>query len=248
MTGPEIALIAVGAAAAGFVQGLSGFGFGMVSMSFWVWGLAPQQMAVLATVGALTGQVLAAFTVRRGARWPQLWPFLAGGLCGLPLGLLLLQAVDARLFRLCVGTLLALWCPLMLLSSRLPKLRHGGRAADALAGLGGGLMGPLGGLTGAIPTLWCTLRGWDRDTQRAVIQNFNLAMLTVTNLAYLQRGLITSAHLPALALVAAALLLPALLGMRVYVGISAQAFRNIVLSLLTLSGVVMIVSSLAGRA
>ncbi len=243
----EIALIAAGAAAAGFVQGLSGFGFGMVSMSFWVWGLAPQQMAVLATVGALTGQLLAAFTVRRGARWAQLWPFLAGGLCGLPLGLLLLQTVDARSFRLAVGTLLALWCPLMLLSSRLPKLRHGGRAADALAGIGGGLMGPLGGLTGAIPTLWCTLRGWGRDEQRAVIQNFNLAMLTVTNLAYLQRGLITREHLPAMALVAGALLLPALLGMRVYVGISALAFRNIVLSLLTASGVAMVVSSLAGR-
>lgn len=32
----ELLLILVGAAAAGFVQGLSGFAFGMVSMSFWV--------------------------------------------------------------------------------------------------------------------------------------------------------------------------------------------------------------------
>ena len=28
-------IVALGAVAAGFVQGLSGFGFGMVAMSFW---------------------------------------------------------------------------------------------------------------------------------------------------------------------------------------------------------------------
>ena len=32
-------LVALGAAVAGFVQGLSGFAFGMVSMSFWAWAL-----------------------------------------------------------------------------------------------------------------------------------------------------------------------------------------------------------------
>ncbi len=243
MTG-ELALIVAGAATAGFVQGLSGFGFGLVSMSFWVWGLAPQQAAVLATVGGLTGQVLAALTVRRGTRWPLLWPFVAGGLCGLPLGLLLLQHADVTWFRIFVGSLLALWCPLMLVSGRLPRLRWGGRWADALSGAAGGLMGPLGGFTGAIPTLWCTLRGMDRDEQRAVIQNFNLALLAATTAAYVQRGMITSAHLPQMGLVAVSLLVPALIGMRVYIGISPLAFRNVVLGLLTASGLAMLASTL----
>lgn len=243
MTG-ELLLIAAGAATAGFVQGLSGFGFGLVAMSFWAWGLAPQQAAVLSTVGGLAGQVLAALTVRRGARWPRLWPFLAGGLCGLPLGLWLLQYADARGLKLFVGALLVIWCPLMLFSGRLPRLHHGGRVADALAGAGGGLMGPLGGFTGAVPTLWCTLRGLERDEQRAVIQNFNLAMLSVTTLAYVQRGLITPAHLPQIGLVALSLAVPALVGMRVYLGISPQAFRNVVLGLLTASGLAMLVSAL----
>lgn len=242
----ELLLIVVGAATAGFVQGLSGFGFGMVSMSFWAWGLLPQQAAVLSTVGGLTGQLLAALSARRGARWPRLWPFLAGGLCGLPVGMWLLQHADPRGFKLFVGALLAIWCPLMLFGGRLPRLHQGGRIADALAGAGGGLMGPLGGVTGAVPTLWCTLRGLDRDEQRAVIQNFNLAMLTATTLAYVERGLITGAHLPQIGLVAAALLLPALLGMRVYAGISPQAFRNLVLGLLTASGLAMLVSVLPG--
>ena len=240
----ELALIVVGAAVAGFVQGLSGFGFGLVSMSFWAWGLAPQQAAVLATAGGLTGQVLAALTSRRGACWPTLWPFLAGGFAGLPLGVLVLQHADVTGFRLFVGALLALWCPLMLVSGRLPRLRAGGRLADGLAGAAGGLMGPLGGFTGAIPTLWCTLRGMDRDLQRAVIQNFNLVMLSVSTAAYAQRGLLTTADLPHLGVVAVALLVPTLVGMRVYFRISPIAFRNVVLGLLTASGLAMVAATL----
>ncbi len=244
MTG-ELGLIIAGAATAGFVQGLSGFAFSMVSLSFWAWGLEPQRAAVLATVGGLTGQILAALVVRRGSRWRVLWPFIAGGLCGVPLGVLLLPHIDLRAFKLLIGSLLVVWCPLMLFSSRLPQLRAG-RAADAAAGAIGGLMGPLGGFTGAVPTLWCTLRGMERDEQRAVVQNFNLTMLAVSTAAYLQRGLIKPALYADLAIVAAALTLPALLGMRVYIGISPLAFRQLVLGLLTLSGLAMLASLLRG--
>ena len=43
---------------------------------------------------------------------------------------------------------------------------------------------------------------------------------------------------------ALSLTLPALVGMRVYLGISPQAFRNVVLGLLTASGLAMLVSAL----
>lgn len=238
-----LALVIVGAACAGFVQGLSGFGFSLVALSFWAWALDPKLAAVLAVFGGLTGQLLAAFTARRGFELARVGPFIAGGLLGLPIGLWLLPRVDAVLFRAFVGGLLALWCPLMLVSSRLPRLRFGGRWADGVAGAIGGAMGPMGGFTGAVPTLWCTLRGYERDTQRAVVQNFNLALLAVTMASYMATGLVTAAMLPWMAVVAPALLLPALAGMKVYVGISPQAFRAVVLSLLTASGAAMLANA-----
>jgi hypothetical protein len=186
--------------------------------------------------------VLAAFSVRRGFDARRVLPFVLGGLAGLPLGLWLLPRIDAVVFRAIVGGLLALWCPLMLFSARLPHV-GGGRIGDAVAGAVGGAMGPLGGFTGAIPTLWCTLRGYERDAQRAVIQNFNLAMLAVTMASYIAGGVVTRPMWPLMAVVAPALLLPALLGMRVYIGISPAAFRNIVLGLLTLSGLAMLGSA-----
>ena len=64
------------------------------AMSFWAWGLAPQLAAVLSIFGALTGQVIAAVTVRRGFDIRALLPFVLGGLVGVPLGVWLLPRLD----------------------------------------------------------------------------------------------------------------------------------------------------------
>ena len=237
-------IVALGAVAAGFVQGLSGFAFGMVAMSFWAWVLEPRLAAALAVFGALTGQVLAAATVRRGFDLGLLLPFLAGGLVGIPLGVLLLPHLDMVWFRAILGGLLVLWCPAMLLTRHLPKVAAGGRLGDGAAGLIGGVLGGIGGFTGTVPTLWCTLRGYPKEAQRAVIQNFNLAMLMVTMGIYLARGIVTRDMLPLFAIVAPAMLVPTLLGTRLYIGISEARFRQLVLGLLTCSGLALLVSSL----
>ena len=116
-----VAIIVLGAAVAGFVQGLSGFGFSLVAVSFWAWTIEPRVAAVLAVFGGLTGQVLAAATVRRGFHWPRLLPFVAGGLIGIPLGMLLLPRLDAAAFRAFIGAVLAIWCPVMLFAARIPR-------------------------------------------------------------------------------------------------------------------------------
>ncbi|MFY2670055.1 sulfite exporter TauE/SafE family protein [Achromobacter xylosoxidans] len=235
-------IVAVGAAVAGFVQGLSGFAFGMVAMSFWAWVLDPRLAAALAVFGALIGQLLAVFSVRRGFNWPLLWPFLLGGLAGIPLGVLILPHLDMDWFKAVLGALLALWCPVMLMAQRLPRI-GGNRWGDGAVGLVGGVMGGIGGFAGSVPTLWCTLRGFGKDTQRAVIQNFNLSMLAVTMATYLATGIVTRDMAPMFAVVAPAMLIPTLLGTRLYIGISEVAFRRLVLGLLTCSGLTLLASS-----
>ncbi|WP_063585498.1 sulfite exporter TauE/SafE family protein [Achromobacter ruhlandii] len=235
-------IVAIGAAVAGFVQGLSGFAFGMVAMSFWAWVLDPRLAAALAVFGALTGQLLAVFSVRRGFNWALLWPFLLGGLTGIPLGVLVLPHLDMDWFKAVLGALLALWCPVMLMAQRLPRI-GGNRWGDGAVGLAGGVLGGIGGFAGSVPTLWCTLRGFNKDTQRAVIQNFNLSMLSVTMAIYLATGIVTRDMAPMFAVVAPAMLIPTLLGTRLYIGISDVTFRRVVLGLLTCSGLTLLASS-----
>ena len=242
-----ILIVALGAAVAGFVQGLSGFAFGMVAMSFWAWVLEPQLAAVLSVFGSLTGQVIAAFTVRREFHWKALLPFIIGGLAGIPLGVYVMPQLNMNWFKLGLGTLLILWCPTMLLSARLPRITLGGgllaRLCDGIAGMIGGFMGGIGGFSGTLPTLWCTLRGFDRHLQRTVIQNFNLSMLSVTMATYLATGLVKPTMWPWFAVVLPSILVPVFFGTRVYKGVSDVRFRQIVLSLLTFSGLALVASS-----
>ena len=237
-------LVALGAIVAGFVQGLSGFAFGMVAMSFWAWGLEPRLAATLSVFGALVGQLVAVFTVRRGFNLRLLLPFVFGGLAGIPLGVMVLPQLDMDWFKALLGGFLALWCPVMLMARSLPPITTGGRIGDTVAGMAGGVLSGIGGFAGPVPTLWSTLRGFGKEEQRAVIQNFNLAMLSVTMATYVGSGLVTRQMLPYFAVVVPAMLVPALLGARVYIGISEARFRQIVLSLLTLSGIALLASSL----
>lgn len=240
----DLILLAAGAAVAGFVQGLTGFAFGLVAMSIWVWGIAPGVASVMVVVGGFSGQLLSAVRVRRMPPWAMLLPLLGGALLGIPLGVAVLPHINAAMFKLGFGAMLVLWCPLMLFSQRLPRLTAGGPVADGVVGLGAGVLGGIGGFTGVLPTLWCTLRGMDKDVQRAVIQNFNLATLAITLAAYLATGVVTRAMWPMIAVVVPALMLPAMLGAKVYVGLSELAFRRIVLSLLTAAGLAMLAAAL----
>jgi uncharacterized membrane protein YfcA len=240
----QLLVVALGAGVAGFVQGLSGFAFGMVAMSIWAWTVEPRLAAVMAVFGGLSGQLLAALSMRRRLDVRLLLPFVAGGVLGIPIGVALLPRLDLPLFKAVLGSVLLVFCPAMLLSSRLPRVRAGGRLADGLVGVVGGVMGGLGGFTGIAPSLWCTLRGFDKEAQRAVIQNFNLGMLALTMAGYIGGGLVTPAMLPMFMVVLPAMLIPTFIGTRVYVGIGEALFRRIVLGLLSLSGVAMLASAL----
>jgi hypothetical protein len=239
-------LLVGGAALAGLVQGLSGFAFAMVAMSVWVWGLEPRTAATLAVFGGLVGQLLQVYTVPRRPNLAVLGSYLLGAAAGVPLGLALLPHLDLALFKLVLGAFLVLCCPALLFAHRLPVVRGGGRGADALVGLAGGVMGGLGGFSGVLPTLWATLRGYDRDLQRGVIQNFSLATLAAALAVQAASGAVTRALLPQMAVVAVALLVPSLFGTRLYRGLDAAAFRRVVLVLLSASGLAMLGSGLAG--
>lgn len=238
-----LGILILGAAVAGFVQGLSGFAFSLVSLSFWAWGVEPVLAATLAILGGLAGQITAAIRVRRGWDLRLLAPFLVGGVVGVPIGVAVLPMLDVPLFKALLGGLLVTWSPAILFATRLPRVPDVGRAADGGIGLAGGILGGIVGSAGAIPTLWTTLRQYDRDHARAVVQNFNLVILALSGSALVVSGRVTPEVLPTLAIVIVAMFVPALIGMRVYIGLSEVAFRRVVLTCLTASGVALLASS-----
>ena len=173
-----------------------------------------------------------------------LWPFVVGSAVGIPLGTRLLPLLDPNRFKLVLGGMLVVCCSAMLATSRLPSVKTGGRWADAVVGLLGGVMAPLSGFSGLAPALWATLRGYSKDEHRAVLQNFNLVVLAATMASLVWSGRARAEHLPQMGVVAASLVVPSLYGSKIYTGMSPAAFRNGVLWLLVFAGATMLAAAL----
>ena len=229
--------------AGGFVQGLSGFAFGLTAMAIWAWSIEPVLAGPLVAFGTLFGQLLSIGTVRRGMEAGLIWPLVAGGILGVPLGVALLPHIDQLAFKLGVGVLLLVWRLAMLVARDIPRITVGGRLADALVGWIGGIMCGIAGLNGPAPTLWTTLRGWDRDRQRAVFQTFSLVTQALTIAAYLATGIIQTGTAWLFAVIVPAMLIPTLVGARLYRSFTDAGFRRIVLGLLALSGAILVATS-----
>jgi uncharacterized membrane protein YfcA len=240
----QLWLLGFGAAVAGLVQGISGFAFAMVAMSIWVWGVEPQLAAVMAVFGGWFGQVISAMRIRRGWYPAILLPFVIGSAIGIPIGQRLLPYLDPSQFKLVLGSLLVICCSMMLATSKLPHIKSGGKVADAGVGLLGGVMAPISGFSGLAPALWASLRGYNKDEHRAVLQNFNLIVLSATVASNVWAGRLNRSHVPQMAIVAGTLILPAIWGSKIYVGMSAAAFRKTVLWLLVGAGATMLLAAL----
>lgn len=235
--------VAGGAVVAGLVQGMSGFGFSMTAIAVWAWLVPPQLVAPMAVFGSLIGQMIATGANRRGFSLRRVLPFILGGLAGIPFGVMMLRVIDPTLFKFALGALLVVYCPTMLFVRNLPRITVGGRAADAGIGLIGGIMGGLSGVSGAAPTLWCTLRGWEKDAQRAVLQSFNLSMQAVTMATYAATGVLTPEAWTMFGIIALASPIPTLIGIRLYSRMDEIAFRRVVLVLLSCAGATLLLAS-----
>jgi hypothetical protein len=79
----------------------------------------------------------------------------------------------------------------VLLRSRHIAWALGGAAADGVIGFGGGFLGGLTGLSGVLPVVWTDIRGWSKDERRAVVQSFNMAILSLALVTHAATGLLT---------------------------------------------------------
>ncbi len=240
-----LALILLGAALAGFAQGVSGFAFSLVALSIWAWVVPPEMAAPMSVFGALTGQLAALPWVWRGFSLRLLLPLVIGGLLGIPVGVTILHWLEPVTFRFCLGAFLVIYCPLVLVMGTAPRSRGPMPLADGFAGWLGGIGGGIAGIAGPFPTLWTTLRGWDKDAQRGVLQAFNIAMHSVTFTVYLGTGKAAAVALPVYAGVLAAVVLPAVAGVLLFRRLTTLQFRRLILVLLTASGVALIAGSVS---
>jgi uncharacterized protein len=152
-----------------------------------------------------------------------------------------LRWADPQHIRTGVGTLLILFSLYSWFRPKLAVPTAGGRAADGSIGFLGGVLGGTTGLGGILPTVWCTLRGWPKDEQRAIFQTVAVAIFGVTVSWLGGTGAVSAVTMQLFLIGLPWVLVGTWLGLRLYGRLDEGRFRKAVLILLLISGAVLMV-------
>jgi uncharacterized protein len=237
----DLVLFVVATFAAALVTGVAGFAFGLVAAAVWLHVLTPLQTTTLIVAFGLIVQGYSVWKLRRALKLERLLPFLLGGLIGLPMGVALLEWTPAAEMRIAVGILLIAFSLYSLARPQLAKVTAGGRLADGGVGILSGILGGTTGFAGILPTIWCTVRGWPKDEQRAVFQPTGVTIFLGTALLLGGTGTVTPETVRLFLIGLPALLAGSWLGLRLYGKLDEVTFRRIVLVLLLVSGLALVV-------
>lgn len=236
----ELPLFLLATFVGAFVAGLSGFAFGLVAASLWLYVLTPLQSASLIIGFGLLVQGYSVWKLRAALDWRRLWPFVVGALLGVPVGVSFLTSTDPRSLRLGVGVILIVYSLYAFFRPQLKLQIAAPPAADAAVGFVNGALGGLTGLAGIVITIWCNLRGLPKDVQRATFQPVAVVVFATAALWLGAKGSVTPETARLFALGLPFLLAGTWLGLKLFGRIDDTTFRRIVLALLFASGLALL--------
>jgi uncharacterized membrane protein YfcA len=234
------AVVSAGVFAGALVSGLMGFAFSAVAGAVLLHVMAPTEAVPLMMACSIVTQSVSLFALRRSVQWRGSLGLIAGGAVGLVPALWLLYHVDTQVFRIGFGAFLVAYAAWMLLRPANRSLRGAaGRVRGVAVGLGGGLIGGLTAMPGAIPAIWCDLRGLPKDQQRGLVQPYIMAMQVFALALMLSRNTLSTEALLDVTLTLPALAAGAVLGIVLFRRVSDASFRGVVLGVLAVSGLLL---------
>ena len=182
--------LVIGAAAGGFINGLSGTGTALFALGFYLAVLDPTTSVLMVALLAILVGVQGLFVVRHNifANPVRLLRFTVSGLVGVPIGTVLLNTIDVNNLKVIVAAFLILYGVYFGFRSSLPTIEKKTPIIDTAIAFIGGTLGGAAALSGALPQIWLSLRPWPKSEVRAMLQPFNFAVLGTTSLILLLAG------------------------------------------------------------
>ncbi len=245
-TAGSVLLLVAGAAAGGFINGLAGFGTGLMSLGIWLEVMPPQQaVAVVALMSVVSG-VQSLWLIRREVKpgLVRLPRFLLPALLGLPLGAYVLSWVTAGELKLVLAGLMILYGIYFLFKAQLPQDLKPHPAADAVVGFAGGLLGGAASLSGVLPTMWCAMQPWTKMETSAVLRPYNIVVLTLAAAVFAVKGIYTAETVIVAAAAVPVTLIASRAGIALFRRLSNTLFRRLLIAMMFASGAVILVREL----
>jgi uncharacterized membrane protein YfcA len=235
-------VVSIGVFAGAVVSGLVGFAFSAVAGAFLLHVMPPIEAVPLMMACSIVTQAVSLVALRGTVQWRGSLVLTGAGAIGIIPALYLLHQIEAQTFRMGFGAFLAVYAGYMLLRPAMTYIREApGRLHDAVVGFGGGLLGGLTAMPGALPTLWCDLRGMPKDQQRGLVQPYITAMQLFALAMLISRNGLSTRVLLDLTMSLPALAAGAALGVVIFGRVDNAVFRHIVLLVLLAAGLILIV-------
>ena len=233
-------LLLFGAFFAGLVQGATGFGSGIVLNAFWLHILEPSAAISLNIVSCLFVSALPIYKLRKALDFSKLKSFVFFGVIGIPTGLLILTMTDPSIFKTTVGFILVIFSIWKFKSKDILINFKSNPALDKLIGFISGILGGFAALGGILPTIWVNLQRLPKDTQRGTYEPFIFITSIAAVISFYFAGFLTLDIFYNFLKAFPALMLGSWIGIKIYALINEALFRQVILGLIFLAGLVLL--------
>lgn len=235
-------------ALAGFVSGLSGFGFSAVGIAV-LWFMNPTRAIPLLMALSIANQLLSMSQLKGDMLPANKWwshgpaTYILGGACGVPFGVWIMANLPASELTFATGIVILTYCIWMVVKPRAIFINETGVFEHLTVGFIGGVIGGFTAFPGAAIVVWAGMKNLSKEEQRAVVQPYILAMqvISLVSMIFLRSGDLTSNPFDETFWLFFLLLVPVVLpmtklGVVAFKKISDMNFKNITLGVLAFSG------------
>ncbi|MEP1206128.1 MAG: sulfite exporter TauE/SafE family protein [Rhizobiaceae bacterium] len=236
MTIEFIAILSAGAFLGAFINGLAGFGTALFTLGFWLQIMPPIQAVSLSLALAIISGFPGLKVIWNSIDFKLLLRFLLPAFVGIPVGTYLLLIVSAETMTLLVAIFLFVYGAYFSLRAALPSMQNDHPTADRFIGFLGGILGGMAGLSGALPTMWLSMRDWAKSKIRGILQPFNSIILFLAAIGAAYHGGYNWETLEVMAMAAPASIVGTFAGIKLFKYVNDQIFRRMLIVIMLLSG------------
>jgi len=227
---------------ASVISGLTGMGFALISVPILILFLPPRSVVPLILLLSGISNLLVVLKTRKWLEPGRFLPLLVTGVIGATLGTKLLVLVDTHSMTMAIGLVSVLSSLGLLLGLGRPVRRE--QLGLACTGLLSGMLGGSTSMSGPPVILFLANQAVEKQVLRANITLY-FVVLSVSALPSQIASNLIGEHLVTYAVVLLPVLtLGTLLGIKLSAKVEEEAFRKVVLSVVTVAGVTAIASGL----
>ena len=224
------------------VAGMTGFGYGLVSVPLLMLMLPPRMVVPAVTMHIFLISLLILLEVIKQVDVRRIWPLMVTGLFGLPLGIFVLLVLSEGALRTTVGVVIVFFALALLLGLNLEIKNE--KLALAPVGISSGLLASGIAMAGPPVILFFTNQGMRKQVFRANLAAYFVFLNTITIPAHAASGLITGEVVRYALLFLPTLVAGKVLGSYLSHKVPEALFHRVVLVVVLCSGLLSITSGL----